>query len=236
MALRQSRSLSLILFALALLEFLYLLGALRFAGLFPAVGADFRALYAAAHIARQDRFSHIYDLERHIPVQRALCQVAGAEAPCVLIPMVFLPVFLLPILPLTFLSPVVAFALWSALNLLGPLLVLRPWIRELPAPGQRQVLAMALASFPAFSNLLWGQSNFWLMLCVSLFLREWEYKRPFQAGLWASGLMLKPQTMVLLLPALLLARQWGILASLAVGITALLGISLLLVGPSGMVT
>lgn len=230
----RTNDLSLILFALMVLEILYLAGAVHFAGLLSAVGADFRALYAAALIAREEGFSHIYNLERHVPVQEALCQVAGPEAPCVLIPMVFLPVFLLPILPITFLSPVPAFALWSALNLFGALLFLRPWVQGLGPSTRRRVLAMALLSFPVFSNLLWGQSNLWLMLCIGFFLREWERECPFRAGLWVSGLLLKPQTIVLLLPALILARQWDILAGVAVGTVALLGVSLLLVGPSGM--
>lgn len=230
----KSTLIPLILFALTVLEILYLAGAVRFAGLFPAVGADFRALYGAARIAREEGFSHIYDLERHIPVQKALCQVAGPEAPCVLIPMVFLPLFLLPVLPLTWFGPVPAFALWSAANVLGTLLVLRSWVREMGPPVQRRVLAMALLSFPVFSNLLWGQSNLWLMLCTSLFLRGWEQERPFRAGLWASGLLLKPQTMVLLVPALALARQWGVLTGILVGMAALTGASFLLAGPSGM--
>ncbi len=165
------------LFALMVLEILYLAGAVHFAGLFSTVGADFRAPYAAARIAREEGFPHIYDLERHMPIQRALCRVAGSEAQCVLIPMVFLPVFLLPIPPLTFLSPVPAFVLWSGLNLFGTLPVLHPWLRSLPLPSRRQVLLLALLSFPVFSNLLWGQSNLWLMLCGSLFLREWAQGR-----------------------------------------------------------
>ncbi len=223
-----------ILFTLMVLEGLYLAGAVHFLRIFPVIGADFRALYAAACIAHEEGFSHIYNLDRHIPVQEALCRAAGPAAPCVLIPMVFLPVFLLPVLPLTLLGPVPAFALWSAMNLFGTLLVLRPWAGGLAPSDSRRSLAMALLSFPVFANLLWGQSNLWLMLCASLFLREWERERPFRAGLWASGLLLKPQTMVLLVPALALARQWKVLAGVLVGMAALAGVSFLLAGPSGI--
>jgi hypothetical protein len=232
----RSDTIALLLFALAVLEALYLIGAVRFVGLFPAVGADFRALYAAARIAREDGFAFVFDLERPVPVQQALCRVAGPEAPCVLIPMVFLPVFLLPILPLTFLGPVPAFALWSAMNVFGTLALLRPWLSDLPAPLRNRYLAMALVAFPTFANLLWGQSNLWLMLCVSLFLREWEQERSFWAGLWAGGLLLKPQTMVLLVPALALARQWRVLAGLGAGVAILVTASFLLAGPAGMAT
>ncbi|MFN3761667.1 MAG: glycosyltransferase family 87 protein, partial [Anaerolineae bacterium] len=227
----QFRLLSPILLALMVLEILYLAGAIHFAGLFPAVGADFRALYAAARIVQEEGFPHIYDLERHMPIQRALCQVAGPEAQCVLIPMVFLPVFLLPVLPLAFLNPISAFALWSALNFFGALLILRPWVQGFEPLARRRVLAMALLSFPVFSNLLWGQSNLWLMLCGGLFLREWAQGRLFEAGLWASGLLLKPQTIILLAPALAMARQWRVLAGLGAGVAALGTASLLLAGP-----
>ncbi len=229
-----SERIPVILFVLMVLEGLYLAGAVHVLGIFPVIGADFRALYAAAHIARKEGFPLIYDLDRHIPVQEALCRIAGPGARCVLIPMVFLPVFLLPILPLTFLSPVPAFALWSALNLFGTLLVLRPWVRGLAPSARRLSLAMALLSFPALANLLWGQSNLWLMLCVSLFLWEWKQEHPFRAGLWVSGLLLKPQTTALLLTALVLARQWNIMAGAATGMAVLLGVSFLLTGLSGM--
>ena len=237
-----SKALPLLPFALAVLEVLYLIGAAHFAGLLSVVGADFRALYAAARIAREAGFPFIYDLQRHITVQESLCQVAGPDAPCVLIPMVFLPVFLLPVLPLTVLSPVPAFALWSAMNLFGTAAllylwygrgVLRPSNDPFP-PARRRCIALALVSFPVFANLLWGQSNLWLMLCVGAFLGEWERRNPFRAGLWASGLLLKPQTMVLLLPALALARQWKVLAGALTGMVTLTGASFLLVGPSGM--
>ncbi|MCS6963375.1 glycosyltransferase family 87 protein [Thermoflexus sp.] len=230
----RARLLNLLLFALAVLELLYLIGAIRFTGLFPLVGADFRALYAAAQIAREEGFPFIYDLERHVPVQQALCRMAGSDPSCTLIPMVFPPVFLLPILPLTWLSPPIAFALWTLMNGLGIGLLLRPYWLHLPGPARRQRLALALLSFPFFSNLFWGQSTLWLMLCTHGFLQEWKHHRPFRAGLWASGLLLKPQLLGLLLPGLALARQWRILGGLLSGTAVLAGLSLILAGPHGI--
>ena len=231
---REARSINLLLFALAVIEGLYLVGAIRVTDLFSIVGADFRALYAAAQIAREAGFSSAYDLERQAVVQTSLCQSVQTHAPCVLIPMVFPPIFLLPVIPLTALGPVPAFLLWSMLHILGTLAVLRPWVRSLASSERRQQLAMALLSFPSFASLFWGQSTLWLLLCVSAFLGNWIRRREFQAGLWASGLLLKPQTMVLLLPALAVARQWNTLAGALTGTAILFGLSLLLGGLSGI--
>lgn len=231
-----TRALNLSLFALAILELLYLIGAVRFAGLFPVVGADFRALFAAAQIAREAGFSSVYNLERQAVAQTALCQSVQTYTPCVLIPMVFPPVFLLPVIPLTALGPVPAFLLWSMLHILGTLAVLRLWVRSLADSERRRQLAMALLSFPSFASLFWGQSTLWLLLCVSAFLGNWIRRKEFQAGLWASGLLLKPQTMILLLPALAVARQWNVLAGILMGTAILFGLSLLLSGPAGIAT
>lgn len=219
------------LFALMVLEILYLAGAVHFAGLFSTVGADFRAPYAAARIAREEGFPHIYDLERHMPIQRALCRVAGSEAQCVLIPMVFLPVFLLPIPPLTFLSPVPAFVLWSGLNLFGTLPVLHPWLRSLPPAKPETSPANGASLFSRFLQPPVGPEQ-----PLADALREplsagMGPGTPVRAGLWAGGLLLKPQTMVLLAPALVLARQWGVLAGLGAGVAVLGIVSFLLDGP-----
>ncbi len=223
----------LILVALAVAEGLYLIGAIRWTGLFPLVGADFRALYAAAQIARERGLAFVYDLEHQAAVQMALCQVTPTHTPCVLIPMVFPPVFVLPVIPLTWPGPVLAFFLWSALHIVGTLAILRPWVRRMTGSERRQRLAMALLSFPSFTSLFWGQSTLWLLLCVSAFMGDWLQRKTFRAGLWASGLLLKPQTMILLLPALALARQWRILAGTLTRIAGLVGLSLLLAGPAG---
>ncbi len=228
-----AHSVNLLLAALAAVEGLYLIGAIRWTGLFPLVGADFRALYAAAQIAREHGFAFVYDLERQAAVQTALCQVTPTHTPCGLIPMVFPPVFVLPVIPLTVLGPIPAFFLWSALHIVGTFAILRPWVRPLAGPERRQRLAMALLSFPSFVSLFWGQSTLWLLLCASAFMGDWIQRKAFRAGLWASGLLLKPQTMVLLLPALAAARQWRILAGTLTGIVGLVGLSLLLTGPAG---
>ena len=59
--------------------------------------------------------------------------------------------------------------------------------------------------------------------------------KPFRAGLWLGGLLLKPQLLVLIGLLFVLQRSLRILAGLAVSSSILLISSLALVGPTGMV-
>jgi hypothetical protein len=59
-------------------------------------------------------------------------------------------------------------------------------------------------------------------------------KKPFQAGLWLAGLLLKPQTLLLIGVALLLQRSVKVLAGFAMTFAALLGASFALVGYDGL--
>ena len=227
-------ALNLILFALAILETLYFWGGLHLAGLFPLIGADFRALYAAAQAARAYGFAAIYDPARTFPFQQALCRMADPQAPCVFIPMVFLPAFVLPILPLTFLPPAVAFALGSGMSFLLIFLALWPFLRPFPPPERRRLLAMMGLSYPAFMNLLWGQVSAWLLLSVARFQIHREARADLRSGLWLGGLLLKPQMLILLLPGLAIAGQWAALAGFGISTGFVLALSLALSGPEGL--
>lgn len=92
---------------------------------------------------------------------------------------------------------------------------------------------MMCFSFPAFWTLAWGQVNILLVACVGEFLRAMVTEKPFRAGFWLGGLWLKPQTLVLILPALLLQRSWK--ALVAFGMISLLvwGNSIGIGGPEG---
>ncbi|RME36205.1 MAG: DUF2029 domain-containing protein [Thermoflexia bacterium] len=79
--------------------------------------------------------------------------------------------------------------------------------------------------------MFWGQTNGLLAVFAGEFLRAIRKGRPFQAGLWLGGLWLKPQILLLILPALLLQRQGWVLAGFGSTSLLLVGLSLLLAGP-----
>lgn len=203
--------------------------------LFPSVvGADFRALYAAAQVARAQGFHRIYDLEALGPVQQALCAKTASQAPCVWIPMVFPSAFVLPALPLTLLEPLPAFLVWSLGGILLTVGALWPSLRTRPSPSRWRSLALLLVSYPFFANLFWGQINALWVWCLARFQSGRQARRDFPAGLWLAGLLGKPQTLVLLLLGLALAGQWRVLAGFAVAAGGLAALSLALSGMDGI--
>ena len=97
-------------------------------------------------------------------------------------------------------------------------LYLRFFIKDLiPNPTRSRLLVVFLISLPIFQTLFWGQLNVWLVICVGEFMRTAFHKKAFYSGLWLAGLLIKPQTIVLLFPVLLLQRSWKTLAGFTAG-------------------
>ena len=55
-----------------------------------------------------------------------------------------------------------------------------------------------MISLPVYFTIWEGQVNFWLAICVGEFIRLMLDDRPFIAGLWLGGWMLKPQLLPLI--------------------------------------
>lgn len=199
-------------------------------GLFTVVGVDFRACFASARIAATMGFSQVYDLAVQKEVQDALMTPyapLGAET----IPTPFLPVFVLPFIAFLPLGLGGGFSLWTLLNIAFLVIYLDRFTRGI---GGWSFPALALLSFPVFQTLFLGQVNAWLLFCAGEFLRAWEQNRPFRSGMWLGGLLLKPQTLLFLLPVLLLKRKWKSLAGFAVVGSGVAVSSLGLAGWKGM--
>jgi hypothetical protein len=95
---------------------------------------------------------------------------------------------------------------------------------------------MVLLSLPVFSNLFVGQVNFWLSICVGEFIRASVTAKPFRAGLWLGGLLLKPQFLILIGLALLIQQSKKILAGLATSSLAIVIISFAMIGTDGFLS
>ncbi len=98
---------------------------------------------------------------------------------------------------------------------------------------QKQIFLLMLISFPIFTNLLEGQLNVLLLLCVGEFLRNAMNRRPLLSGGWLAGLFLKPQLLILIVPIILILRYWKVLAGFVISSGAILVTSFLLSGISG---
>lgn len=214
------------------LELALLLHGIRRPFFLSFIGADFRALYAAAAIAQHEGFHRIYDLNAHEAVQRALLGLGPGDPNFVLIPMVFPAAFVLPVMGLLPLGPVGAWAVWTLLGTLALGVYLSRWWGS--GKGRGMAIALALLSYPVFTNILWGQVGAWLVLCAGECLRHLHWGRPGWAGIWAAGLLIKPQTLLLVLPALLWEGGWRAVGSWAAAGAGVIGLSALLAGGEGL--
>lgn len=197
-------------------------------GLFVSIGPDYLAVWSAGYLANTGGYASVYDISALRQVQEPLIpRPADPFLIFTVIPLPVLPVFILPLQVFALLPAGWSFLLWTIFNLSLLILYLRFFIRDVASERPSgQLLAMAVLSFPVFWTLLWGQVNIWLLICVGEFLRAMVKGKPFRAGLWLGGLCLKPQTLVLIVPILLLQRSWKALAGFVSASLALVGVSL----------
>lgn len=200
------------------------------------VGADYLALWSAGYAANRWGYSAIYNLALMGEIQASA--VAPTDSSLVVIsPMQFLylPVFVLPFQILAMIPLKWSMLVWSLLNLGGISLYLRFLIRS-GAQGSRpgHLLAMLLLSYPAFLNLAHGQVSYFLAICIGEFLRQMKAGHPFRAGLWLGGLLLKPQNLLLIIPALAIQRMWNALLGAATAAILIIAASFGLAGPYGL--
>jgi hypothetical protein len=85
-----------------------------------------------------------------------------------------------------------------------------------------------------FLNLFFSGMNVWLLIASGESLMALRKGKKLQAGLWLAGLLLKPQTLILFIPGLLLTGRTRVMAGFLIGSTLVGSLSLLLAGPSAV--
>ena len=186
--------------------------------LFNSIGSDFISFWSVGNIANNQGYAHIYDLSLLSKVQKPFHEEIVSDKVYAPIPAPLFAIFIVPLQLLSLLNPVMGFGLWTIINLIGLILYLRFFIKDLiPNPTRSHLLVVFLISLPVFQTLFWGQLNVWLVICLGEFMRTAFQKKAFYSGLWLAGLLIKPQTIMFLIPALLLQRSWKTLAGFTTG-------------------
>ncbi|MFH1186392.1 MAG: glycosyltransferase family 87 protein [Chloroflexota bacterium] len=205
--------------------------------LFGNLGVDFASFWSAGHIANHYGYGAVYDLKRMAQIQQQLLPDRVADASDLyIVPTPYLPVFLVPFQLLALLPPSLAAGVWIALNLVGSAMYLRGFAARIT--GRRlesRLLLMLMISAPVFLNLFLGQANLWLMICVGEFILASMSGRVFQSGLWLAGLLLKPQTLILVVPAVLMQRRTKTTLGMLVAGLLIIGGSWLLAGTDAII-
>ena len=195
------------------------------------VHEDVRIWYVASEAGIRRGWSSIYDLD----TLRALSSVFPAAERHIDSAATYVnpPLLAWIFVPLTWLPEAVAYGVWSAV-LLGAL----AWAWYLAAPyhglGKATMLLLALALWPVLLSFYFGQPS---LLIVALVAASWwscSHDRPWAAGVaLALATFLKPQVVVLLPAALLVAGRYGPVLAWAAACTVLGALSAVAIGTSG---
>jgi len=186
-------------------------------------GNDFLPQYCGGKLAFTP---DLYNPQRMQQTQQA---VAGMSSPVLLY--IRLPYFALLYWPLARLPFPAACAVWQLLSLgalLGFIALWRP-------PEPRNTILATAFFLPPFIAIFNGQDINFLLLWIALAALDLRQDRPFRAGLWFS-LCLAKFHLFLLLPIFILGRRaWRFGGGLCAGGAVLLGIGVLMEGPTWLV-
>jgi hypothetical protein len=148
--------------------------------------------------------------------------------------MPYLPVFVLLFLPMAAFEFTTSYLLFCALNLAILALYLVRFSRALGLkPGPLRLMEWMIC-LPFLATLSLGQSNLFLVICLCEFILAFMNGKQVCSGMWLAGLMIKPHTLILLLPGLVMGRRWRALYGFGAGTLIVLGCSLLLAGVEGV--
>jgi len=205
-------------------------------------GSDVLAFWSAGKIADTEGYDHVYTLESLRKTQNAvLVELGFSPEGASVIPAPLPALFLIPFQYLSRLSPVAAYWVCVFVSLVGSALYLWFFIKQMKSQTPASISSgmlflLMLVSFPVFLNLFSGQVEIVHLICCGEMIRNADKKKPFLAGLWLGGFLIKPQVLILIIPGLILLKNWKVLYGFIVSSLAIVGVSLALTGMEGMIS
>ncbi|GAC1313573.1 MAG: hypothetical protein NVSMB2_01690 [Chloroflexota bacterium] len=206
-------------------------------GPFRRVGIDFSMYLAQAQMLHDGHAATIYDLASlDTYLERLRVFTIDPSQPLSVGPVPYAPVFTWVMSAFVFASPPVAFAIWTALNVLA--IAYLGWRIAQVVPGLSTLLAtVALVGwFPFAVGLAAGQPTAILGCAVAQWYLASRRGQNWQAGLWLSLLLIKPQYGILIAPLLLWKWRWGTVLGACMGCALILVVSLAVVGPGSLMS
>jgi hypothetical protein len=233
-----------ILFMIACFYLLLIIVWVTSGSFYSIYGKDYLAYWSAGKIADELGYSEIYNLENIRSLQTQKLEILGAlekteDLPIKIFPMAYFSFFVLPFQILSRIDLVFGYWSWIILNLIILIGYLVFFLRRmLPENGAKvngmKLLIPILLSYPVYCNIILGQVEILLVICAGEFIRNSVRKKPFLAGLWLGGLLIKPQLLILIIPISLIMRNWKVLMGFAGSSAIILVTSFILSGFDGM--
>ncbi len=201
-------------------------------GLFRFIGNDFGIYLAQADVLRSGDPRGIYSIEALQPLYQQLydsySSAVSDTAKATQVP--YPPLFAWLFTVFTVMEPHIGFAFWTVLNGLAALYLAWRAANFFQTSERAFVALLFLASYPVLCSLITGQPTLLLACAMGLFYLALRAGKDFQAGLYLSLLLFKPQYGVLLGPLLIWKKRWEAMAGVGLGAIIIIGGSLLVAG------
>lgn len=193
--------------------------------------SDFAIFYTAGTIINNGAASNLYDAKEQWKIQREFCDVPIRQGPLLFN---HAPFEALIFAPLSRFQYGTAFTLWMAINgtiLLLIAFLLRDYIVQWLPRWYLWPLA-AIASFPCFMVFVQGQDSLLTALIYTLVFRSLKNSAPCLAGGLLAFTLFKPQLTLPFVAIMFLKKEWRFVMGFAIAASALMVVSILLVGKS----
>lgn len=198
------------------------------------VGLDFRAHYTAGKMLLAG--APIYQLTEQWAWQKSLWPQLSTINDLLYIP--YPPFDILPMAAMAQFPLHTAYLVWLGGETVVLSLLCYALVNTLPALSLRlrmMVFLLCLTAVPVLLTLVHGQLSFVLAAAAFFAWHNCKTGHERRGGLWLSLLLVKPQFFIVPLLLFLLLRRGRVLQGMLYGCAILLTISLLLVGPRGLV-
>lgn len=216
--------------AAAILTWVFTLPLLLDERLASTVGRDFAHFYTIGRVALEQKTDILYDSTSLRVVQAELVPQVGDA----FYPPLYPPQTALLFAPLSMLSFTTASALWAVLSAaLYFAVVYTTWQRlKREIPDGVLVCAAALAFPPFWYLILFRQNSIVVLAALWGGWLALEVGRPFIAGVAFGCLALKPQFAMVLVPLLVVRREWCLVRGIALSVAVQVLAVVAFVGPT----
>jgi len=207
----------------------------RDSGLFRRLGFDWGLFYSQATALAAGDVKAMYQVDQlGRYVQRLVPFTTTPDVALLQWPSPYPPLLAAALVPLTQLSPPLAFGIWTALSLAASALLLWRVNQLAPTVGKTRATLIFFTTLPVLQAFLLGQPVLFLAVAMAESYLALRKGADFRGGAWLGLLALKPQYGLLLGLFLVWKRRWRAVAGACAGLGVVVIASALAAGPQSL--